>query len=59
MNTDYPAIRPPMPETPLDALGPLIREQVIVEERTFVIARPSESDRLLDHPSVRSAFAVG
>jgi len=58
MNPDIPATRPPMPETPFDALGPLVREQVIVEDRTFVIARPSESDRLLDHPSVRSAFAV-
>jgi len=58
MNTDYPAVRPPMPETPVDALGPLLREQVIVEDRTFVIMRPSESDRLLDHPSVRSAFAA-
>lgn len=47
-----------MPETPLDALGPLVREQVIIEDRTFVITRPSESDRLLDHPSVRSAFAA-
>jgi predicted nicotinamide N-methyase len=47
-----------MPVTPLDALGPIVREQVIVEERTFVISRPSESDRLLDHPSVRSAFAA-
>ncbi len=58
MNPDNPAIRPPMPETPIDALGPLLREQVIVEDRTFIIMRPSESDRLLDHPSIRSAFAV-
>lgn len=58
MNADFPLHRPPMPETPLDALGPLIREQVIVEERTFFIDRPSESDRLRDHPSVRSAFAA-
>ncbi len=58
MNADLPAIRPPLPATPLDALGPLVREQVIVEERTFVITRPGESDRLLDHPSVRSAFAT-
>jgi predicted nicotinamide N-methyase len=56
MNADLPFPRPPMPETPFDALGALIREQVIVEDRTFVIARPSESDRLLDHPRVRSAF---
>ena len=58
MNPDYPATQPPMPETPLDALGPRLREQVIVEDRTFIIMRPSESDRLLDHPSVRSAFAA-
>lgn len=58
MNADPTASRPPMPETPVDALGPSIREQVIVEDRTFVISRPSESDRLLDHPSVRAAFAV-
>jgi predicted nicotinamide N-methyase len=58
MNAEPTATRPPMPTTPLDALGPLVREQVIVEERTFVITRPGESDRLLDHPSVRSAFAA-
>jgi predicted nicotinamide N-methyase len=58
MNFDEPVTRPPMPETPLEALGPLLREQVIVEDRTFIIMRPSESDRLLDHPSVRSAFAA-
>jgi predicted nicotinamide N-methyase len=58
MNHDHPATRPPMPETPINALGPRQREQVFVEERTFIIMRPSESDRLLDHPSVRSAFAA-
>jgi predicted nicotinamide N-methyase len=58
MNQDYPAIRPPMPQTPVDALGPLHREHVIVDDRTFIIMRPSESDRLLDHPSIRSAFAA-
>src|SRR6516165_7900849 len=58
MNAYSTSTRPPMPVTPLDALGPVVREQVIVEERTFVISRPSESDRLLDHPSVRSAFAA-
>ncbi|HZU34707.1 MAG TPA: methyltransferase domain-containing protein [Gemmataceae bacterium] len=58
MNAELPASRPPMPETPYDALGPLVREHVIVEGRTFIIVRPSESDRLLDHPSVRAAFAA-
>jgi predicted nicotinamide N-methyase len=47
-----------MLETPADALGPLVREQVIVEDRIFFIRRPGESDRLLDHPSVRAAFAT-
>jgi predicted nicotinamide N-methyase len=47
----------PPPEAILQQLGPLVREKVIVEERTFLIARPSESDRLLDHPAVHTAFA--
>lgn len=47
-----------LPETPADALGPIIRETVIVEGRTFFISRPDDSDRLLDHPAVRSAFAA-
>jgi len=58
MTPDYPVARPPMPETPLEALGPLCRERVFVEGRTFFIVRPRDSDRLLDHPSVRSAFAA-
>ena len=48
----------PLPETPWDALGPITREQVLLEGRTFVIARPNETDRLLDHPYIRSAFAA-
>jgi predicted nicotinamide N-methyase len=48
----------PLPETPWDALGPIVREQVIIDDRTFVISRPGESDRLLDHPAIRAAFAV-
>src|SRR5438046_3881241 len=47
----------PLPETPVDALGPAVRERVVVEGRTLVIDRPGESERLLDHPFVRSAFA--
>src|SRR5262249_8725690 len=52
------ADRPPLPETPWEALGPLIRETVIVEGQTFLLHRPGESDRLLDHPTIRSAFAA-
>src|SRR5207302_2858191 len=49
---------PPPPEAVLASLGPLVREEVIVEGRTFVIVRPGQSDRLLDHPAVLSAFAA-
>jgi predicted nicotinamide N-methyase len=58
MNAEFSAGRPPLPETPLDALGDVVREHVIVEGRTFLIERPGASDRLLDHPAVRSAFAA-
>lgn len=47
-----------MPETPFEAIDSIIREKVIVEGRTFLIDRPGESDRLLDNPVVRSAFAA-
>jgi predicted nicotinamide N-methyase len=48
----------PLPETPPEAIQKLVREQVIVEDRTFWIERPDESDRLMDHPAIRSAFAA-
>src|SRR5262245_47649318 len=47
-----------MPETPWDALGPLVRDAVIVDGQTFRIDRPGESDRLMEHPEVRSAAAA-
>jgi predicted nicotinamide N-methyase len=47
-----------MPETPREALGELIWESVFVEGRSFRIGRPGDSDRLLDHPAVRSALAA-
>jgi predicted nicotinamide N-methyase len=47
---------PSMPATPRDGLGPTAREPVIVEGRTFTILRPTESDKLLDHPAVVAAF---
>jgi len=54
MHTDHtPA---PSPESVLDQLGPAIHEKVIVENREFTIARPSQSDRLLDLPAVHEAF---
>ena len=46
----------PSPEAVLEQLGPLTREKVIIEDRTFLIDRPAHSDRLLDHPAVHEAF---
>lgn len=49
---------PHLPETPVDALGEMVREKVLIEDRTFLIDRPKESDNLLDHPMMKSAFAA-
>jgi predicted nicotinamide N-methyase len=46
----------PSAESMLDQLGPLVREKVFVEEKTFIISRPEKSDPLLDHPAVHRAF---
>src|SRR5262249_55475944 len=37
---------------PADALGPTIREKVIVEGQTFIITRPDKVDRLIDRPEL-------
>jgi predicted nicotinamide N-methyase len=58
MNRDLSSHSRLVPETPPEALGPIVRESVIIEGQTFVISRPDESDRLLDNPIVRSAFAA-
>jgi predicted nicotinamide N-methyase len=46
------------PATPLDALGPIIRERVRIDQRTFLLDRPDESDRTLEHPAIKEAFAA-
>jgi len=46
----------PLPLTPPEALGPTLRESVVVEGRTFTILRPGDSDRLLEHPAIVEAF---
>ncbi len=53
-----PTAEPWLPETPWDALGPLTREPVVIDRRTFLIERPERSDHLLDHPAVRAMFAA-
>lgn len=47
-----------LPETPWEALGPVVRETVIIEGQTFTILRPDESDRLLNNPVIKAAFAA-
>jgi len=46
----------PSPDDILPRLGPNVRETVMVDGRSFLIERPSESDRLLDAPEVHAAF---
>jgi predicted nicotinamide N-methyase len=57
MNLERPVARLNFPSTPLEALGPTAREKVIIEGRTFVVAHPEESDQLMHHPAVRTAYA--
>ena len=36
----------------------MIRETVLIEGRSFKLSRPADSDKLLDDPAVRAAFAA-
>jgi predicted nicotinamide N-methyase len=56
MTADIPP-RPVLPRTPPEAVAVTHREHVVVEDRTFLIDRPTDSDRLLDDPVVRTAWA--
>jgi predicted nicotinamide N-methyase len=47
----------PAPETVLDKLGPILRETVFVEDRTYFIEHPAEADRLMNLEAVHDAFA--
>jgi ETFB lysine methyltransferase len=47
---------PHLPETPMAALGEIVREEVYVDDRTFIISRPEEASSLLDHPYTKHAF---
>jgi predicted nicotinamide N-methyase len=44
--------------TPPDIVAETVRETVFVGEYTFRLDRPADSDRLLDHPWCRSAYAA-
>ena len=41
----------------LDKLGPILRENVIIEGRTYRIDHPGEADRLVNLPAVHAAVA--
>jgi predicted nicotinamide N-methyase len=45
-------------ETPLDAVADRVRETVRIDDRTFIISRPADADRLMDHPAIHAAFAA-
>lgn len=53
-----PPLLPMLTETPWNAIGPVMKEKVIVAGRAFIIHRPERSDHLLDEPLVRSFFAA-
>ena len=53
-----PSNLPVLPETPWNAIGPVIKEKILVSGRGFVIERPDRSDQLLDDPEVRAAFTA-
>ena len=44
------------PTTPTEAMGPLLREKVVVAGKRFLIRRPARSDRLEAHPAVQAAY---
>jgi predicted nicotinamide N-methyase len=44
--------------TPLEAVAETIRESVFIDDHTFFIERSTDSDRLFDHPWVRSAYVA-
>lgn len=48
---------PPLPRTPRQAIPRTVTTPVILDDRTFSIVHPDESDRLFDHPLVKEAFA--
>src|SRR5882672_10972366 len=52
--SDFPV---PPPEAMLDKLGPILRETVIIEDRTYFIDHPGGADRFMHIPAVHDAFA--
>jgi len=47
-----------LPETPASALGPTVRDTIVVAGRTLVVCRPDAVDRLIDDAELGAASAV-
>jgi predicted nicotinamide N-methyase len=58
MNPEPNLKNPAFAETPLEAIDGTELDRVIVGDRTFVIARPGNSDQLFKHPAVRAENAT-
>jgi Methyltransferase small domain len=52
-----PMSTPRIHNTPPEAFGHRVRDEVTVSGRTFLFDRPAGLDHLFDHPAVRSAYA--
>src|SRR5262245_47850795 len=50
--------RPFLVETPLEAVSQTRRDKVILHDRTFLIERPEDSDKLLDLPAIEAANKI-
>lgn len=51
-----PGKQPFLPETPASALGEIREEKVFIEDKTFLIQRPTETDKMLTHDAIVRAF---
>lgn len=49
---------PRIHSTPHEAIGEIVRDTVFIGDSTFLIDRPTDWDKLLDHPWVRSSYAA-
>ncbi len=56
MNVDASNSTPHLPETPLDAVREIVREEVYVDDKTILISRPAEDGALLNHAVTKAAF---
>lgn len=46
----------PLPATPPEAIGDIYEERVAIGRQVFLIRRPADPDRLLEHPATLAAF---